>query len=130
MIISKSINLSTNEHKFIFSKKFKIIKPEQYKNIFSKPKRSVDNKFVIIAKKNKVNHPRLGLAISKKSIKLSVQRNRIKRLIKEYFRKEVISTDQSIDFIVMAKKNIQTNKNDKLYLSLDTNFKKLINQLS
>ena len=113
-----------------FSKKFRIVKAEQYKNIFSKPKRSVDNKFIILAKKNNVNYPRLGLAISKKSIKLSVQRNRIKRLIKEYFRKEVITTDQSIDFVVMAKKNIQTNKNEKLYFSLDTNFKRLISQLS
>jgi ribonuclease P protein component len=112
-----------------FAKKYRIVKPAQYKFIFNKPKRVIDNNFIVIAKNNKENFPRLGLAISKKSIKLAVQRNRIKRLIREYFRQELITTDQCIDFVVMAKNNIHLNSNEKLLYSLNKNFKKLINQL-
>jgi len=35
---------------------------------------------------NTLQQPRLGLTIAKKSLKASVQRNRLKRLIREYFR--------------------------------------------
>jgi ribonuclease P protein component len=128
--ISKN-NLDLDEKlNHLFTKKYKINKPAQYSHIFSKPKRLVDKNFIIIAKLNTENYPRLGLAISKKSIKLSVQRNRIKRLIREYFRNEVIPCDAPIDFVVMAKKNIQNNDNKSLTLSLSINFNKLINQLS
>lgn len=113
-----------------FAKKYRIVKPAHYKFLFNKPKRVIDKNFIIIAKINEEKFPRLGLAISKKSIKLSVQRNRIKRLIKEYFRTQIITTDQPIDFVVMAKKNINTLSNKKLLISLDTIFSKLINQLS
>jgi len=112
-----------------FAKEYRIVKPAQYKFIFNKPKRVIDNNFIVIAKNNKEKYPRLGLAISKKSIKLAVQRNRLKRLIREYFRTEVIATDQTIDFVVMAKKNIHLNSNEKLINSLSRNFNKLIDQL-
>jgi ribonuclease P protein component len=128
--ISKD-NLSLNQKiSYSFTKKYKVNKAAQYTHIFNKPKRSVDKKFIIIAKLNKENHPRLGLAISKKSIKLSVQRSRIKRLVKEYFRNKVIPSNAPIDFVVMAKKNIQNDDNKNLTLSLSVNFNKLINQLS
>ncbi len=128
--ISKNYLDLDKKSNYSFTKKYKINKPAQYSHIFSKPKRIVDKKFIIIAKLNKEKYPRLGLAISKKSIKLSVQRNRIKRLIKEYFRKEVIPCNAPIDFVVMAKKNIQNDDNKSLTLSLSVNFNKLINQLS
>ncbi|MFK5893821.1 MAG: ribonuclease P protein component [Pseudomonadota bacterium] len=113
-----------------FAKKYRIVKPAQYKFLFNKPKRARDNNFIILAKKNKQDFPRLGLAISKKSIKLAVQRNRIKRLIKEYFRTQVIISDQAIDFVVMAQKNINTSSNKTLLISLNTIFKKLISQIA
>jgi ribonuclease P protein component len=123
--------LETEEQeKLTFAKKYRIVKPAHYKFLFNKPKRVIDNNFIIIAKSNNEDFPRLGLAISKKSIKLAVQRNRIKRLIKEYFRTKVITSNQTIDFVVMAKKNINTLSNKKLLISLDTIFAKLINQLS
>ncbi len=110
-------------------KKYRIVKPAQYKFLFNKPKRVINNHFIIIAKKNKENYSRLGLVISKKSIKLSVQRNRIKRLVKEYFRTEITCGNHAIDFVVIAKKDINIKSNKQLLISLNRNFRKLISQL-
>jgi len=114
----------------VFSRKSRLIKPAQYKYVFSKPKRSIDNNFIIIAKKNNENYPRLGLAISKKNIKLAVQRNRIKRIIREFFRINIIVNNVGIDFVVMAKKNLSNIDNSSLKISLNNNFNKLITQLT
>ncbi len=118
--------LKTNQ---LFLRKNRLVKPAQYKYLFNKPKRSSDNYFIILAKKNNIGYPRLGLAISKKNINLSVQRNRVKRLIREYFRKEITANYQlnqfPLDFVVMAKKNINLKSNVILVQSLAYNFQKL-----
>ena len=54
--------------------------------------------------KNKDNKNRLGIAISKKIAK-SVKRNRIKRLIREVYRREEDSLSFGISIIVLWKKN-------------------------
>lgn len=42
--------------------------------------------FAIYAKPNQLTHPRLGLVLTKKTIRLAVMRNQFKRLIRESFR--------------------------------------------
>jgi len=40
----------------------------------------------IISCANQLTYPRLGISIAKKNIRLAVQRNRLKRLVRETFR--------------------------------------------
>jgi ribonuclease P protein component len=40
----------------------------------------------IYAKPNKLNYPRLGLIVAKKMARRAVERNRVKRQLREYFR--------------------------------------------
>ena len=40
----------------------------------------------IYAKPNKINYPRLGLIVAKKVARRAVERNRVKRLLREFFR--------------------------------------------
>ena len=58
--------------------------------------------FVMLARDNGKDHPRLGLIIAKKHIKLAVNRNQCKRLIRENFR---LNLDRcpSIDIVVIAR---------------------------
>jgi ribonuclease P protein component len=60
--------------------------PAEFKRVFAKPERSTDNYFTVLAIVNELKHPRLGLAIAKKHIKRAVDRNKIKRSIRESFR--------------------------------------------
>ncbi len=61
-----------------------IASSQQYKHIFTVGKRLRGKDFSLIFSKNRQNHDRLGISVSGK--KLAVDRNRIKRLLKEFYR--------------------------------------------
>jgi len=69
--------------------------------------------FLILARPNTLNYPRLGLIIAKKNVRLAVQRNRIKRLIRESFRLEQHHLT-SIDAIVLARRECEQICNEQL----------------
>jgi len=61
-------------------------RPEEFKLVFSSKQRSSDKFFLVLSRKNDSNHARLGLAVPKKHIPRSVDRNKLKRIIRESFR--------------------------------------------
>jgi len=66
---------------------------------------------------------RLGLAISKKSCRLAVQRNRLKRVVRESFRlhKEALS---GLDVVVMSRPTASRASNRTLFDSLARHWQK------
>jgi len=101
--------VSTKTGKFVKSNR--IVKPEDYRQVFKSSCRSVDNKFLVIAKKNNLKLARLGLAIPKKNIRKAVSRNKIKRAIRESFRhhKNIL---KGVDVVIVAHRK-QTIINKK-----------------
>jgi len=61
-------------------------RPEEFKRVFSSKRRSSDNSFLFLANSNGFGVARLGLAVPKKHIHSAVERNRLKRIIRESFR--------------------------------------------
>lgn len=59
--------------------------------------------FILLWLENDSNMSRLGLTVSKK-VGNSVQRNRVKRLIREFFRTQPYLFSKPVDFSVVAKK--------------------------
>lgn len=88
---------------FSFSKKFRLSDSKIFFNIFKNSKRNSFSGICIAGKLNKFKNSRLGLVFSKKEIKDACKRNRIKRLIREYFRLHQFEF-QKMDFIVSVKK--------------------------
>ena len=68
-------------------------------------------------------HCRLGLVIAKKNVRLAVQRNRIKRLLRESFRAHHGS--QGIDIVVLARRGLDNIDNPELR----TQFGRLLKEL-
>ena len=56
------------------------------------------------------NQPRLGLVVSKKNISKAVERNRVKRVIRESFRKNK-SQIPNLDVVVLIRKGIDVLPN-------------------
>ncbi|MGK2896977.1 MAG: ribonuclease P protein component [Candidatus Makana argininalis] len=113
-------------NKFNFKKKFRLIKFKHFAFVFNKPKVYNTIYIKILSKSNKLNYPRIGFLISKKQIKMSYKRNRIKRLIRENFRinKNYLPY---IDIILIIKKKISIFKNNdinKLINKIWINFNK------
>ncbi len=73
---------------------------------------------------NKGDKTRLGVITSKKVSKRAVERNRIKRLVREAFRnnKPILS---GLDIVVLTKQAACHTDNKKLFLSLDKHWQTL-----
>lgn len=73
----------------------------QFRKVLATGERRHGRHFIIYLARNK-SHPRLGLTVSKK-VGNAVVRNRVKRRIREYFRKNKRLIPQ-IDLVVVAKR--------------------------
>ncbi|MEY4210787.1 MAG: ribonuclease protein component [Pseudomonadota bacterium] len=114
---------------FCFPVQLRLRTPAEYKNVFANPQKSSDKYFTVLATVNHLSHPRLGLAIAKKSIKTAVARNRIKRTARESFRlqRQHIS---NIDIVVMARGEALTASSLILRKSLERHWLKLVERAS
>ena len=74
---------------------------------------------------NGLGHARLGLAISKRVSKRAVERNRIKRLLRESFRR-VQHQLPSVDLMVMAREHAAGVPGTELLRDIDGLWKKLL----
>lgn len=63
---------------------------------------------VMLATRNQRNVARLGMVISKRSLRLSVHRSRLKRLIRECFRRE--ERLEGLDIVVMSRAGVRIDQ--------------------
>lgn len=79
---------------------------------------------LILARNNTLEHHRLGLVIAKKHVRLAVQRNRVKRVIREFFRQQPCQGD-ALDIIVLARNGLDQLDNAALSSILRQQWQKL-----
>ncbi|MDP2100080.1 MAG: ribonuclease P protein component [Methylobacter sp.] len=115
------------EENFSFPPQLRLKKPAEYKNVFAKPVKSSDQYFTLLAIKNDFDHPRLGLAIAKKNVKKAVQRNVIKRTVRENFRIKQHSLG-NIDIVVLARREAVGAPLDSLRKSLEKHWLRLVSR--
>ncbi|SHL45422.1 ribonuclease P protein component [Pseudomonas punonensis] len=97
-----------------FGREKRLLTPRQFKAVFDSPSGKAPGKSVLLlARNNELDHSRLGLVIGKKSVKLSVERNRLKRQIRESFR---LNQDNLVgwDIVVVARKGLGDLQNVEL----------------
>jgi len=106
-IIPKKRSMQTQS----FRKHVRIRKRRDYVTVYQQGVRSNSKHFTIIACKNQVGISRLGITVSKK-VGSAVKRNRIKRLVREFFRLHASRLSTSQDFVIIAKKDASLLKYD------------------
>jgi ribonuclease P protein component len=111
-------------NKHTFNRELRLLTPEHYKNVFQQANSAGSPHFTIIARKNSLSHPRLGLAVPKKQIKTAVGRNRFKRLARESFRLKQHQLPHN-DFVIIAKKSAQELSNEEIYRLFDKLWQRL-----
>ena len=89
-----------------FSRDDRLTKPSEFERVFKNPVKDSSRYFTVLACANGSDHARLGLAIAKKNIHHAVQRNRLKRLIRESFRQVSVNLGHT-DFVVMARRGAE-----------------------
>jgi ribonuclease P protein component len=107
-----------------FPKSLRLTEASEYRKVFDSAQRSADNSFLVLARENSLSVARLGLAVSKKNLRLAVQRNFIKRVIRESFRRHLKELS-GIDIVVLAQKKILQKNSDELNLSIETHWERI-----
>nr|WP_086937703.1 ribonuclease P protein component [Thaumasiovibrio occultus] len=98
---------------YAFRRELRLLTPEHYRHVFQQAQRAGSPHLTILARNNQLDIPRLGMAVPKKQIKLAVDRNRFKRLVRESFRLHQ-HTLPTQDYVVIAKKSANELTNDEL----------------
>jgi ribonuclease P protein component len=81
--------------------------------------------FLVFGFPNAVGHARLGITVTRK-IGTAVRRNRIKRLIREVFRRNRHRIGTALDLVVNAKAGIH----ERTYAELEAEFVSKVEQLA
>ncbi|VFP82837.1 ribonuclease P protein component [Candidatus Erwinia haradaeae] len=109
--------------KFSFSQKLRLLTAKSFSFVFDQPQRVSITHITILGRANSLGYPRIGCILSKKNLKYSHERNRIKRLIRESFRQNQHILPE-MDFIIIAKRGIGILDNHTLMKGLETLWKR------
>ena len=88
-----------------FPRDNRLLNSKHYSRVFEKANKVYNKAFTLLARKNDLDHPRLGLVIAKKNVKFAYQRNFIKRQLREYFRQHS-ETLGNYDLVLLTRRDI------------------------
>lgn len=112
-----------------FSRSRRLLAAADFRRVFDRALKSSDRYLTLLAQTNGETFARLGLAISKRNVRKAVDRNRIKRLIRESFRLRQ-SELGSLDYVVLAKPGAGQVDVKILSRSLERHWNELVRQCS
>ena len=99
---------------FQYEKTLRLLIASEYQAVFDESRLKVSTaEILFLARKNDLDRPRLGLVIAKKNVRLSVQRNRVKRNVRETFR-HYQDNLKGIDVIVLARRGLDQLDNKQM----------------
>ena len=104
---------------FDFSRQRRLLNAGDYRRVFEQAEFKVsDQHLLILARPSLHDHSRLGLVIAKKGIKLAVQRNRIKRIVRDSFRTLCTQSNEfalPLDIVILSRKGLGEIENDAVH---------------
>ncbi|PUD99052.1 MAG: ribonuclease P protein component [Candidatus Sedimenticola endophacoides] len=118
------IHRPLHPHEARFPRGARLLKPAEFSRVFKQAVRSADDCFTILCRRSDQGRARLGLAIAKKSVKRAVDRNRLKRVVRESFRHHQRHL-HGIDCVVMARRELPLGDRRRLNGSLEQHWKRL-----
>jgi len=104
----------------------KLRKRSEFLELQNQGKKVSNRHFVALIARGRMERTRLGITVSKK-VGNAVVRNRIKRLSREYFRKNRDIFMGSLDMNFIAKKSVADLSTDQVFASLQDLYKRISN---
>jgi ribonuclease P protein component len=103
---------------YSFCKENRLVNQAQFKAVRSFGVRVRNPLCIVNACKNELNYPRIGIITSKKSLPKAVTRNKVRRIVKEWFRYRIKKLP-SLDIIVIMSFASRYTTTKELHLCLD-----------
>jgi ribonuclease P protein component len=109
-----------------FGKSKRLLNAKDYGRIFDNPDaRASHQHLLLLAKINDGPRHRLGLVIAKKNVRSAVQRNRMKRVAREFFRK-LPHREPCLDVVLLARQGMGLLDNAELSSILLQQWQKVV----
>jgi ribonuclease P protein component len=94
---------------FRFKQEVKISDPQDFKKVMRFGKKLPSKNFILFTKRNDKQVHRLGIVVSKEVGK-ATYRNRVKRLLREFFRLNKHRMDGALDMVILVRKGCALNR--------------------
>lgn len=102
-----------------FSSALRLLRQAEFQAVFDNASLKIDDaSFLLLIRGNDFGHPRIGLAIAKKKIHRSVDRNRLKRQVRNSFRLHQKRLP-AVDIIFLARHNLSVISNPVFRAALE-----------
>ena len=103
----------------------RLVHKPQFDAVYQNGRKLGDSYFLILSRVNECPSPRLGLSVSARSVGNAVNRNRIKRIIRDSFR---LNCDQfpAVDIVVNTRPGARDASNTQLRESLSQHWTNLV----
>lgn len=118
----KAVSACLRNEVYCFDKTRRLLKKSEYNDVFNQAQKVVTSDFIVLYRDNKIDHARLGLALSKKVIAKAHDRNRVKRLLRETFRTQSLP---AIDIVILARRSVAKVENSLIINQLGCLWDKL-----
>ena len=113
---------------FKFPSELRLLKTDDFSSVFNFRKRISGATLVIHYRNNLHHHPRLGLVVSKKIAKRSVDRNYMRRVLRELFRRHQAHF-HSLDLVIRPQKPFSVKNYNEIAQEFDMLSTKLKSRL-
>ena len=107
-----------------FTKADKLLRRTEFVSLSQFGNRIQNRYFIAFIAKGKTDRSRLGITITKK-VGHAAARNRIKRIVREYFRQNRQRLEKFWDINLIVKRQANTVSNKTIFLSLDNLFERI-----
>lgn len=113
-----------------FGKHQRLLTPGQFKAVFDGASfKASHHNLLILARQNHLAHARLGTVVSKKNVRLAVQRNRLKRILRERFRLSQVELS-GLDIVVLVKPGLWQQENEAIVSLVNQQWLRLLKQVT
>lgn len=117
------------QNSFCFGKSLRLLCAADFKHVFDDaPLRASHQNFLILARFNQLPHARLGLVMAKKHIRHAVERNRMKRLIRENFRLQQQAL-AGVDMILLSRTGLDKLSNSEFTQQLNQQWQRIFKKM-
>ena len=110
-----------------FARTYRLTNPAEFKFVFDSPCKVSDRDIAVLCRTNNLDRARLGITVPKRQVNGAVARNRIKRLVRESFRRHRADLS-GLDIVVMVRHGFSKMTNKQILVNLDKHWQDLRRQ--
>jgi ribonuclease P protein component len=107
-----------------FGGSLRLLRGEEFQRVFDGATRSGEPGLTVLARANGLDHPRLGLVVSRKCARAAARRNRIKRVSREAFR-TLQHRLGGLDFVVLGRPGLDGRAKSDLRAAVERHLLRL-----